>query len=113
MKSAKMLPAIVLALALANFLATGMEAFAETPTAAGSLAAPESFGSISNPDQRSAAFFAELGKVLTHPRCTNCHPATERPRQGDLSRLHEPPVSRGPDGFGLATMRCSSCHQEK
>ncbi|MDF2810126.1 MAG: Isoquinoline 1-oxidoreductase subunit [Microvirga sp.] len=112
MKSAGMLPVFVLALALGNILTVGSAVYAESPAAADSLAAPESFGSISNPDQRSAAFFTELGKVLTHPRCTNCHPATDRPRQGNFRRLHEPPVSRGTDGFGLATMRCSSCHQE-
>ena len=55
--------------------------------------------------------FTELGKVLTHPRCTNCHPASDRPRQGDESRLHQPPVARGVDGHGLPAMRCSICHQ--
>jgi hypothetical protein len=49
---------------------------------------------------------------LTHPRCVNCHPAGDRPRQGDQGRLHQPPVERGPDGHGLAAMRCSSCHQQ-
>ena len=43
----------------------------------------------------------KLGKVLTHPRCMNCHPAGDRPRQGDIRRLHQPPVERGDDGFGL------------
>ena len=42
------------------------------------------------------------GKVLQHPRCMNCHPATERPRQGDLRELHEPLVVRGKDGHGAA-----------
>ena len=42
--------------------------------------------------------FTELGKVLTHPRCINCHPAGDRPRQGDAGRLHQPPVVRGADG---------------
>ena len=55
--------------------------------------------------------FTELGKVLTHPRCVNCHPAGDRPRQGDARRLHQPPVSRGPDGHGTPTMRCDSCHK--
>ncbi len=55
--------------------------------------------------------FTELGKVLTHPRCTNCHPVSDRPRQGDESRPHQPPVTRGADGHGLPAMRCSICHQ--
>lgn len=80
------------------------------PTGADTLAAPASFAGISDPKARSAAYFTELGKVLTNPRCTNCHPATDRPRQGDSARLHQPPVFRGPDGMGLPAMRCNSCH---
>jgi len=57
-----------------------------------------------------SAIFTELGKVLTHPRCLNCHPAGDRPRQGDMARLHQPPVERGADGFGLPAMRCPICH---
>jgi hypothetical protein len=74
------------------------------------LASVESFSSITDPAARSAAIFTELGKVLTHPRCLNCHPAGDRPRQGDTSRLHQPPVVRGADGFGLPAMRCPICH---
>src|SRR6058998_4006715 len=74
------------------------------------LATPESFASIADTAARSAAMFTELGKVLTHPRCVNCHPAGDRPRQGDVSRLHQPPVERGADGFGLPAMRCPICH---
>jgi hypothetical protein len=85
--------------------------YAVSETAPQDLAGPESFASIADTDARSAAMFTELGKVLTHPRCTNCHPAGDRPRQGDLSRLHQPPVARGIDGHGLPAMRCSICHQ--
>ena len=49
--------------------------------------------------------------MLTHPRCVNCHPAGDRPRQGDVRRLHQPPVERGEDGFGQPAMRCPICHQ--
>jgi hypothetical protein len=77
-----------------------------------SLASPESFASIADTAARSAAIFTELGKVLTHPRCMNCHPAGDRPRQGDMARLHQPPVERGADGHGLPAMRCSICHQQ-
>ena len=76
-----------------------------------SLAAPESFDAIGDTVARSAALFAEAGKVLTHARCVNCHPAGDRPRQGDVRRLHQPPVARGDDGFGLPAMRCPICHQ--
>jgi hypothetical protein len=77
-----------------------------------SLASPESFASIADPAARSAAMFVELGKVLTSPRCVNCHPAGDHPRQGEQGRLHQPPVERGADGHGLPAMRCSICHQQ-
>jgi hypothetical protein len=76
------------------------------------LAAPESFASIADTEARSAAIFTELGKVLTHQRCVNCHPAGDRPRQGEMLRLHQPPVERGADGHGTVTMRCPICHQQ-
>jgi hypothetical protein len=85
--------------------------YAVSQTAPQTLASPENFASIADTDARSAAVFTELGKVLTHPRCVNCHPAGDRPRQGDERRLHQPPVTRGADGHGLPAMRCSICHQ--
>ena len=76
------------------------------------LAAPTSFDGIGDPAARSIALFTEAGKVLTSPRCVNCHPAGDRPLQGEAAgRLHQPPVARGPDGFGAA-MRCGMCHRE-
>jgi hypothetical protein len=89
-----------------------LTAFAGSDAQPDKLAAPEEFAAIADPAARSAALFTELGKVLTHPRCVNCHPAGDRPRQGDLSRLHQPPVTRGADGFGLPAMRCPICHQQ-
>ena len=80
------------------------------PEAPNTLASPKSFASIADTDRRSVALFTELGKVLTHPRCVNCHPAGDRPRQGDLGRLHQPPVERGPDGHGLPGAQCATCH---
>ena len=76
------------------------------------LATPESFDAIGDTAARSAALFTEAAKVLQHPRCMNCHPAGDRPRQGDSRRLHQPPVTRGEDGFGLPALRCSICHQQ-
>ena len=92
-------------------LMSALTAYAVAGGPADSLAAPESFSGIGDTATRSAALFTELGKVLTHPRCVNCHPAGDRPRQGEQSRLHQPPVVRGADGHGIAAMRCSICHQ--
>ena len=91
--------------------ASALTAYGVSSAASDGLASVESFSSISDPAQRSASYFTELGKVLTNPRCLNCHPAGDRPRQGDMARLHQPPVERGPDGFGLPAMRCPICHQ--
>ena len=81
---------------------------ADAPT---TLAAPDSFAQLGDTATRSAALFTEAAKVLSSPRCVNCHPAGDRPLQGDAQRLHQPPVERGSDGFGMAAMRCSMCHQ--
>ena len=60
---------------------------------------------------RSVALFREAGKVLQHPRCLNCHPATDRPTQTDAMRPHQPRIVRGgEDGHGPAGLRCSACH---
>jgi hypothetical protein len=96
------------AAALAMSLIAG---YAASQTAPDTLAAPESFAGIVDTNARSAALFTELGKVLTHPRCVNCHPAGDRPHQGEQGRLHQPPVARGLDGHGVPTMRCSTCHR--
>jgi hypothetical protein len=79
-----------------------------------SLASPESFAAIGDTTARSAALFTEAGKVLSNARCVNCHPAGDRPRlgEGELNRLHQPPVVRGEDGFGASAMRCPICHQQ-
>src|SRR5262245_17714920 len=83
----------------------GLSASSAADVAPESLAQPESFAAISDTAKQSAAIFTELGRVLTHPRCVNCHPAGDRPRQAE-GRPHQPPVERGADGHGLPAMRC-------
>ena len=97
----------LLIMALIPISATAVNS-ADAPT---TLAAPDSFSNLSDPAARSAALFTEADKVLSSPRCVNCHPAGDRPLQGDAQRLHQPPVERGGDGFGTAAMHCSMCHQ--
>ncbi|WNG51069.1 Isoquinoline 1-oxidoreductase subunit [Archangium minus] len=70
------------------------------------------FSTIADPAARSIALFAEAGRVITHPRCTNCHPADGIPRQGMEQRLHIPRVSGGPSGHGDPGLPCASCHRE-
>ena len=96
---------------IATVAVSMLAGYAAAKVDSNTLASPESFAGIADTKTRSAAIFNELGKVLTSPRCLNCHPASDSPRQGDVSRLHQPPVQRGADGHGLPSMRCSTCHR--
>ena len=61
----------------------------------------------------SRAAFLQVYRVLTSPRCQNCHPAGDAPLQGDDSHVHLQNVKRGKDGHGLYGMRCDTCHQTR
>ncbi len=63
-------------------------------------------------DATSIAAFREAYKVLTHPRCMNCHPSGDSPLQGDDSHMHSQNVKRGKDGKGKYALKCANCHQE-
>jgi hypothetical protein len=71
-----------------------------------------SFAEISDAQARSRALFIEAAKVLTHPRCMNCHPANDIPTQGNDKHAHFPPVTRGEYGTGVAGNTCAACHTE-
>jgi hypothetical protein len=73
---------------------------------------PSEFANIADTTARSRALFAESAKVIMSPRCMNCHPAGNRPLQGNDKHLHEPPVARGPSGAGTAGNTCTGCHNE-
>jgi hypothetical protein len=81
--------------------------------AASGLKAPAAFAGIADRSVRSQALFGEASKVLLHPRCLNCHPADDTPRQGDAAWRHDPPVVRGADNRGVPAMQCATCHQDK
>src|SRR3954470_11806003 len=72
------------------------------------LRPPSAFDKLADSDQRSRAIFTEIGKVLTHPRCMNCHPAGDQPLQGADHRIHFPPASRA--GLGDS---CAACHTNR
>ena len=75
------------------------------------LERPSAFAGIADSHERSVALFKDAGKVLQNPRCVNCHPAGDRPLQGNDEHLHEPPVRRGLDGHGVAGLHCTTCYQ--
>jgi hypothetical protein len=99
----------VAALAVNSAVATP-RAPVELRAAAKTLRPVASFASVAHPRARAVALFVEMGKVLQHPRCVNCHPAGDRPLQTDAMRPHEPLVVRGADGHGAPGMRCETCH---
>jgi hypothetical protein len=101
--------AIALAGAMA-IIAVGMAVSAAPPDPAKTLKPLEAFATISDEKERSLALFHEAGKVITHARCMNCHPAGDRPAQGDDRHPHMPLVVRGEDNFGAIGMRCTTCH---
>ena len=55
--------------------------------------------------------FARIAEVLRHPRCMNCHPSGDFPRQTDDRHRHRMLVGRGADDRGTPAMRCTTCHQ--
>ncbi len=61
----------------------------------------------------SSDLFAPISVVLNHPRCMNCHPRDDRPRQSNDRHEHLQNVVRGDDGLGFVNMRCTSCHREE
>ena len=57
--------------------------------------------------------FSAAYTVLMHPRCMNCHPATDRPLQGNDQHPHQPAAWRGQDGLGVAGNHCAACHTDR
>ncbi len=103
---------ILLAGALA-IIAIGAAVSAKQLEQGSTLKSVQSFASIADQQQRSLALFQEAGKVITHARCMNCHPAGNRPFQGDDRHPHMPLVVRGVDDFGAIGMRCTTCHGQE
>ncbi|MFW8636037.1 Isoquinoline 1-oxidoreductase subunit [Cribrihabitans pelagius] len=103
------LAALTIAIVLAKLLPG-------TPALAGEvngLKTAEAFESIEPAEARSVAIFEEMAKVITHPRCMNCHPVNTGPLQGDEQKPHSPPVPRTEDNFGVVAMRCTTCHGDE
>lgn len=57
--------------------------------------------------------FEQMMQVIAHKRCVNCHPAGDRPHQGEDSHLHNFYVQGGEEGHGVAALECSTCHQSQ
>jgi hypothetical protein len=83
---------------------------AQAQAGADDLRPAADFAGIADRNARATALIQEAGKVLQHPRCVNCHPAGDSPRQTDQRRAHQPLVVRGADGHGAPTLACNTCH---
>ena len=92
-------------------LASGLMATVGVTARAADLKPASEFTGIADDAARGKAMFQEIGRVLQHPRCMNCHPAGDRPTQGETMHRHEPPVVRGESNIGAPGMRCTTCHQ--
>ncbi len=85
----------------------------EVPAQANSPSEASSSSATGSRDESaSARAFESIVPVLRHPRCINCHSQGDFPRQSDDSHPHTMNVRRGPDGEGIAGVKCSACHQD-
>jgi len=99
-------------LALAAFFSVAAMVALVTHAADKPAATTDSSPKFNEADRaRSIEAFRQVATVLRHPRCINCHPAGDFPRQGNEGRRHDMHVVRGPDDHGAPAMKCSSCHQ--
>src|SRR5215470_7757742 len=88
-----------------RLVATALLLFAANPVAAQDRQAP--------PATHDPALFDPIATVLQGPRCLNCHPRGDRPKQGDDRHVHLMNVQRGTENMGVAAMRCATCHQAR
>jgi hypothetical protein len=107
MRTSKTVFVFVVALAGAFF---GLRVAAQTP---GQIRTPASFADVKDRTARSQAMFAEVARVLTGPRCMNCHPAGDNPLQGEDHHIHQPAAARGPNDTGVPGLPCASCHTDR
>lgn len=111
MKAARIVSVLIVAVVA---LACGTKRPVKLPPVAGRhLREVSAFSVIEDERERSRALFVEASRVLLHPRCVNCHPNGDVPLQGMEMRLHDPPVTRGPENAGVVGMECAGCHQDR
>ncbi|AOW17552.1 hypothetical protein LPB03_08770 [Polaribacter vadi] len=57
--------------------------------------------------------FNKMMDVLTHPRCMNCHPNDNVPKQGIESHPHYFGMEGGQNDHGFEATKCTTCHQSE
>jgi hypothetical protein len=109
MKRARVVPLFILA-GLIVSVTTGTLWFSRSVAAAEPPAAPGKIAGTATGDD--GTLFTAFVSVLRNPRCMNCHSEGDYPRQGDDGHRHTMNVRRGPDGHGVTSEKCSTCHQD-
>lgn len=84
------------------FAPVAPRAVAETQQTAGEASTPA-----------TGDLFKPVADVLRHPRCMNCHPRDDRPRQGADRHIHRQNIVRGEDNMGFVNGRCNACHRDE
>ncbi len=93
---------LVMVLAIFASIAVSSNAFPQGSTSA----AP------SAQTAESVRLYMQMHQVLSHPRCVNCHPKDDTPKQGLDQHVHVPPITRGPQDRGPVGIACAACHTE-
>jgi hypothetical protein len=71
---------------------------------------PTSAATQSSTTAESIRLYMQMYAVLSHPRCVNCHPRDDTPKQGLDQHIHSPPITRGPQDHGPLGLSCAACH---
>lgn len=64
---------------------------------------------LDNPVEDEA--YHKMMDVLMSPRCVNCHPSDNIPKQGDDRHPHYFGMARGENNLGYQATNCATCHQ--
>ncbi|MGY3791411.1 hypothetical protein [Aquimarina sp. 433] len=57
--------------------------------------------------------YNKMMDVLVSPRCINCHPNDNIPKQGEDGHPHYFGMSRGENNLGYQATKCTTCHQSE
>ena len=95
---------------LAIVFTIGLSAFNDKTPLATNKITDKADPSVLADKEKSLKAFSTILTVLKSPRCINCHPTADVPRQGDAQRSHPFGVSRGVANLGGVVQKCGTCH---
>lgn len=98
-------------LTVAVWAAWTMQVSAAETTGSAEGSEPSATQVVTQTEARAA--FQTIIEVLKSPRCMNCHPTDDVPRQGEDQHPHLFAVERGPADQGWEVQTCATCHREE